>query len=292
MSGVLVVGGDGFVGRHLVSALATAGDQVHATYRAGKTAPTFARVNWLPVDLAAAAPTASWPERCDTVVYLAQSRQWRAFPDGADDVFRVNVGGVFHAAEYARRAGTRRFIFASSGSVYASGASPFFETMPFDVPSPRSFYAASKLAAESLLGPYSGLFAVMVLRLFVPYGEGQAPDMLLPTITRKIREDVPITLDGSDGPLLNPVAIADVVETINRCARLDRVATVNVAGPESLRLRQIADLIGSRVGRTPRFEAGGKPVAVDLVGDTTSLRHTLGWAPSRTLADGLRDWLG
>jgi nucleoside-diphosphate-sugar epimerase len=292
MSGVLVVGGDGFVGRHLVAGLAAAGGEVHATYRAGKTPPATASVNWLPVDLAAAASTASWPERCDTLIYLAQSRRWRVFPDGADDVFRVNVAGVFHAAEYARRAGARRFVFASTGSVYASGPLPLSETVPFEVPSSRSFYAASKLASESLLAPYGSLFAAIVLRLFVPYGEGQAPDMLLPTIARKIHDDAPITLDGSDGPLLNPVAIADVVEAIMRCVRLERAVTLNVAGPESLRLRQIAERLGVQVGRTPRFERGGKPAPADLVGDTTLLRHTLGWAPPRTLADGLRDWLG
>ena len=286
---VLVVGGASFVASHTLPRLIGAGE-VYSTCRHGASPAPTAGVEWIPGNLAGSDPTENWPRRCGTVIYLAQSRAWRRFPEGAADVFDVNVRAVFHAAEYARRAGAARFIFASSGSVYGPGAAPFLERDRLDVTGPKPFYSAAKLAAELLLGSYAGLLHVVILRLFVPYGEGESPDMLIPQLVRRVREGEPIQLDGEDGLQVNPVAVGDVAEAIDRCRRLQTSATFNVAGPQVLTLRQIGQAIGAVVGREPRFEQ--RPGSAQmLVGDTAALREATGWAPSTSLADGLRAWL-
>jgi UDP-glucose 4-epimerase len=288
---VLVVGGGGFIGGHLIRRLVESGASVSATSRPDAPRPRSPGVVWVDSDLSSPDPTLSWPSRCDSIIYLAQSRHWRRFPEGADDVFKVNVGGVFRAAEYARRVGARRFVFASSGSVYPKSGQPALEGASIQVPGERAFYPAAKLAAELLLGPYESLFAVIILRLFMPYGAGQAPEMLLPQLVGRVRADEPITLDGNDGLLANPVAASDVAATIERCLQLDAGATMNVAGPEVLTLRQIGLAIGEAVGRTPRFEMRPATEAPSVVGDTARLQAALGWAPTTRLADGLRAWL-
>jgi len=287
---VLVVGGTGFVASHTLPRLIGGGD-VYATCRHSAPPPATAGVQWLPGDLAGSDPTENWPSRCETVIYLAQSRAWRRFPEGAADVFDVNVRGVFHAAEYARHAGAARFIFASSGSVYGPSATPVRERDRFDVTEPKQFYSAAKLAAELLLGSYASLLHVVILRLFVPYGDGEASDMLIPQLVRRVREGEPILLDGKDGLQINPVAVSDVAETIHRCIGLRASAVLNVAGPEVLTLRQVGHDIGTVVGREPRFEHRAGEAQM-LVGDTGSLRGALGWAPRTTFKDGLRAWLG
>jgi UDP-glucose 4-epimerase len=286
---VLVVGGASFVASHALPRLVGSGE-VYATCRDGVSPPATAGVRWIPGNLAGPDPTANWPRRCETVIYLAQSRAWRRFPEGAADVFDVNVRAVFHAAEYARRAGAARFIFASSGSVYGPSAIPVRERDRFDVTEPKQFYSAAKLAAELLLGSYASLLHVAILRLFVPYGDGESPDMLIPQLVRRVREGEPILLDGEDGMQINPVAVGDVAETIDRCRRLQRSATFNVAGPEVLTLRQIGGVIGGVVGREPKFEhrAGAAQM---LVGDSGALREALGWAPGTSFDHGLRAWL-
>jgi UDP-glucose 4-epimerase len=288
---VLVIGGSSFVGRHLLPRLAASGAEVHATARGTQAAPASDGVRWLTTDLTAPDPAAAWPARCDAVVYLAQSRAWRQFPEGAADVFAVNVHGALHAAEYARRAGATRFILASTGSVYPPGTTPARERDPIDLNGPRHFYVAAKLSAELLLDAYAALMKVIVLRLFVPYGPGQAAEMLMPRLIHKVRQGEPILLDGDDGLLLNPVAIGDVVEAIERCLRLDASATLNIAGPEILSLREIGEQIGRVTGTTPRFERRSGD-ARSIVGDTSALAAALGWAPSTSLADGLRGWAG
>lgn len=289
MTCLLVVGGTSFIATHALPRLVATGAEVHATVRSVGPMPDVPGVRWVRSDLTAPDPTADWPATCDAVIYLAQSRAWRRFPDGAADVFDVNVRGVFQAAEYARRARAARLIFASSGSVYQPGAAPAVEHDAIDVTEVRHFYVASKLSAELMLGAYAALMPVIILRLFVPYGAGQGGEMLIPRLIQRVREGEPIVLDGDDGLRVNPVAVTDVAEAIERCLGVDRPATLNVAGPDVLTLREIGQCIGRVVGREPRFEQrSGHPASI--VGATEAIRATLGWAPLTSMADGLRDW--
>lgn len=290
MNRVLVVGGGGFIGAHLLRSLAKSGT-VFATRRPGATSTTIAGVEWLDSDVATADATAGWPVECDTVIYLAQSRQWRSFPDGAKDSFAINVAGVFHAAEYARACGASRFLYLSSGSVYPKFDGAVDEALEFPVPSEQPFYPATKLAAEILLGPYASAFPVITLRLFVPYGEGQDPLMLMPQLVRRVRAGEAVMLDGDDGLRVNPIAVSDVVETLVRCMVLDHQVTLNVAGPNVLTLREVATAIGNHVGRAPVFERRGTTAGA-VIANTELLESTLGWRPSRGLAQGLKEWLG
>lgn len=285
---MVVVGGTSFIGRHVLGQLSAAGAEVVATYR-GAAAPPVGGVQWVRTDLASAAAPSGCPSSCDAVIYLAQSRRWRQFPDGAADVFAVNVRGVFTAIEYARRAGASRFVFASSGSVYGTTGATL-ESQPLDVEAPRPFYVAGKLAAEVLLTAYRDILHLAVLRLFVPYGTHQDPEMLVPQIVRRVREGRAVTLDGDDGLAMNPVAAWDVAEAMTRVLQLDRSVTLNVAGPEVIRLREMAERIGEIVGRPPVFERRDRPAPL-LVGDTSALAAALGWRPATTPAAGLRRWL-
>jgi len=291
MHTAFVIGGAGFVGRHLVRHLAAHGLRVLATCRPGAAAPTMPGVEWLPSDLAAADPTAGWPRRYDAIIYLAQSARWRDFPAAADDIVRVNVCALQQAAEHARQVEAKRFVHLSTGTVYSQTREPAREDEPIRPEAPRSFYAATKLAAELLLGPYSAYFGVTQLRLFMPYGAGQNERMLLPTIAAKVRSGTPVELHGPDGLRCNPVAVADVAEIIRRCLSADGSQTLNVAGPEVLTLRQVAEAVGAAVGREPRFHSKPEPPPV-IVGDTSRLRTALGWQPPTQFADGVREWLG
>jgi nucleoside-diphosphate-sugar epimerase len=287
---VLVVGGGGFLAGHLLPRLVESGHQVFATHARGGAGPGLSKVEWIPCDLAGPEPTATWPA-CEAVVYLAQSRQWRRFPEGAVDVARVNVQSVHEAVEHARMSGSRRFVLASSGSVYDPGPAPRTEEAAFRPADPRSFYSASKLAAEMLLGPYSRTLATIVLRLFSPYGVGQDEAMLIPQLVRRVREGVPIDLQGPEGLRLSPVAAPDVAETMARVLLLEASATLNVAGPEVLSLRDVALEIGGALGREPSFVNLPGPDPSTVVGDTSAMRTCLGWVPPTPFARGVRDWL-
>jgi nucleoside-diphosphate-sugar epimerase len=271
--------------------LAVHGLRVIATCRPASAPPSSPGVEWLPSDLAAVDPTAGWPRRYDAAIYLAQSARWRDFPAAADDVIRVNVCALQWAAEHARQAGAKRFVHLSTGTVYSQTREPAREDEPIPIGAGRSFYAATKLAAELLLGPYSALYGVTQLRLFMPYGPGQNERMLLPQVASKVRDGIPIDLHTPDGLRCNPVAVADAAETVRRCLSLDGSQTLNVAGPEVLTLRQVAEAIGQAVDREPRFQVKPDPPPV-IVGDTSRLKAALGWQPATRFVDGVRQWLG
>jgi nucleoside-diphosphate-sugar epimerase len=125
----------------------------------------------------------------------------------------------------------------------------------------------------------------------MPYGSGQSEKMLLPTIAAKVRAGTPVDLHGPDGLRCNPVAVGDVAEAIRRCLFLDGSQTLNVAGPEVLTLRQVAESVGAAVRREPRFQSKAESPPV-IVGDTGRLRAALSWQPATRFTDGVREWLG
>jgi nucleoside-diphosphate-sugar epimerase len=114
--------------------------------------------------------------------------------------------------------------------------------------------------------------------------------MLIPQLVRKVEQGDAILLDGDDGLSISPVAIADVVSTIERCLDGRVPGTFNVAGPEVLSLRQVGHAIGEVIGKSPAFSQR-LGAAGTLAGETGALRRALGWAPDTTFTEGLRQWL-
>ena len=291
MERIVVAGGAGFLGGYTVRRLVQYGYQVWATHSPGRTPPTISDVNWIECDLAKPDSSARWPSACDLVVYLAQSRNHRSFPDAAEDTFAVNVHGMHQAMHYAWRAGARGVIAASTGSIYTDTQKPAQETDPIELQVQRSFYVATKLAAEVLAAPYNAVLPVIQLRIFTPYGEGQNASMLFPQLVQRIREGRAVSLHGQKGLILNPIYAGDVAEAIRCCLGLKQGGTFNLAGPESLDLRQIAKTIGKVLEREPVFEVQPANKPPVLVGTTDALKAALAWAPTICLETGLRTWL-
>ena len=279
---VLVTGAAGFVGRHLVPALAGEGHAVHALVRDASRAPAGLDVEVIERDLATLAAGADLPE-VDAVVHLAQANV--PFPEGAGELFRVNALSTQALLEHARRCGARRFLLASTGSVYGFGDRPFTEEDPRVG---TTFYAATKVAAEALVEAYAGVLSTAVLRLFCPYGPGQT-GRHVPAIVGRVREGRAVTLDEGGRPRINPILVDDVVRAIAALLPRDGHQLLNVAGDAVVSIRDLAAAAGAALGRNPVFEVGSPTAAGDLVADTTRLHEELpGLRPLASLAEGLR----
>lgn len=288
---VLIIGASGFIGKHAVKHLSASGWQVYAQCLPDEIPTPFPSVVWLPCDLRDTNCMRVWPEQCNSIIYLAQSPEWRIFPDGAKDVFDVNVAAVIRTVEYARNAGTQHFVFASSGSIYSQKVQPAQENDLLDIDAQRNFYAASKLATELLIKPYASLMSIINLRLFSPYGLGLNPKMLISQLVHRVQEREAIDLHGRDGMRINPIAVADVIKVLERCLTLENSVTLNVAGPDSLTLREIGETIGAVVGIAPQFTTHPEQSAPVIVGDTTALYEHLGWTPQTPFEAGIKAWL-
>jgi nucleoside-diphosphate-sugar epimerase len=270
---VLVTGATGFVASHLVPALAAEGHDVLALGHDASRLPDGAEPVVVDLRRPAQLPYA------DAVVHLAQANV--PFPDGAADLFAVNTAATAALLEHARRAGATSFVFASSASVYGLGERVFRED---DAPAASDFYAATKIAAERLVGAYDDLLGTTSLRLVAPYGPGQR-NRLVPALIDRVRGGRAITLADGGRPRMNPVYVDDVVRVI-RAALDSPVGVVNVGGDEAVTIRELGEAIGAAVGVEPSFEAGGT-AAGDLVVENSRFREIVGGALI-PLADGLR----
>jgi nucleoside-diphosphate-sugar epimerase len=197
------------------------------------------------------------PENVDVIYYMAMSPNYHNFPEYANEVWEVNVQGLFRTLEYARQAGVKHFVLASTGSVYAPSECLLDENSALAMGRGSSFYAASKIAAEALANSYADFYAISCLRFFFPYGKGLASSMLLSRMIHNIRNRIPIILDGEDGFEFNPIYIDDAVNACIVASSLDGFHTVNVAGSQKVTLGEVCRIIGKILNFEPNFVSGG-----------------------------------
>lgn len=264
---VLVTGSTGFVAGHLLPALA-AQHEVYALGHDAARIPKLDGVEPVVVDLQSARD-ATLPD-VDAVVHLAQANV--PFPDGALDLHAVNTASTVALLDHARRCGASCFVFASSASVYGFGDRPWTEE---DVPAATDFYSATKLAAERLVGAYSGSFGTTIMRLVAPYGPGQQ-NRMIPRLIGSVLEGRPITLNAGGRPRMNPIYVGDVVRVIESALVSEGGQLLNLAGDDAVSIRELGEAIGRVVGREPEFKEGTNPAPGDIVCDNARMRTFLG----------------
>jgi len=224
---ILVTGAGGFIGRSLCRAMAMRGDEVFAVLH---RPVALSGVTPIVLDLAAPLDRARLPTRLDAIVHLAQSARFREFPGGARDMFEVNLRSTCELLEFAREAGVRHYVYASSGGIYGQGARDFSDAEPVVMSEPLGFYLSTKLSAEILVENYTDLFATATLRIFFAYGPGQQADRLIPRLLDNVRHGRPITLDGEHGLAINPIFVDDVVEHLDLRAIEEGVSSSRTPG--------------------------------------------------------------
>lgn len=281
---ILVTGLSGCIGTAVCHDLAGKGHEVFAIVRDASAARLPENWQAIEADLSAPLVSSALPQRVDAVVHLAQSRRFREFPAAVGEVFAINTAATLALAEYAVKAGAGSYVYASTGSVYRPRPEPIREE---DETAPLSFYAASKLAAEDLLAPFGQLMAVSIQRLFYVYGPGQR-GMLTDGIATRIRNGEPITLHAPDGIAIAPTFAGDAARILRLAAEEKWCGTINVAGPDVVRLRQYAERIGAAIGCTPvfRIQDGGPPAP--LLPDLSSLHERVPPGTFASIEDGLK----
>jgi UDP-glucose 4-epimerase len=283
---VLVTGGAGFIGSHLVDALLARGDEVVVLddLSTGRREHLDARAE-LVVGSVTEPPALG---ACELVFHLAaQIDVRRAVADPAFDA-RVNVGGTAATLELAREWGARRFVLASTGgAIYGDAAAvPTPEDTP---PTPISPYGAGKAAAELYLVLYARLhgLSTVALRFANVYGPRQDPRLeggVVAIFTAAAREGRRGTVFGDGRQTRDFVYVGDVVEALLAAAGSDAGGAFNVGTGRETSVLELAAAVGIEVDHAP--ERPGEVTRSCL--DPTRAAGVLGWRARTTLADGLR----
>ena len=284
---IVITGPTGLLGKQVIQFLCSSHD-VHAMVR-DKSRQVDSRVTKHVIDLSENWSADCLPDQVDIVIHLAQSDRFRDFPDGATDVFKVNIESTARLLDYASRAGCRQFIYASSGGLYGNGSQPFDENSPIVPPGQLGYYLGSKLCGEVLSQSYASQMQIIILRFFFMYGLGQKRSMLIPRLIDNIKAGNPVTLESKEGLRINPVHVSDAASAVAAALMTEESATYNIAGPEVLSLKEIAGVIAKQVRVRPVFEISkGKPN--DLVGENAAMCEKL-VKPNVRLEKGIVDLL-
>lgn len=282
---ILVTGASGFLGRHLIPALGRR-HEIVATTRAGISSKESG-IRWINADLARMDDDWQFPSHVDAVLYMAQSRRYREFPEGGADMFGVNVHSLWRFVDYARRVGAGQFVFASSANVYGPSPLPLNEDAAID---PTTFYATSKRIAEMILESYGAELPTTILRLFTLYGPGQE-DSLVADLIDRVKNGRPVTLSGGCGPKFSPLYVTDACEAIKRVIERPPESAgarhYNVGGTEEVSIRDFAEAIALSCGIDPMFEHREIEGEAGWVVDGRRFAAATGWAPETMLKDGL-----
>jgi UDP-glucuronate 4-epimerase len=227
----------------------------------------------------------------ETVVHLAARAGVR--PSIQDPVLysSVNVDGTTRLLEAARHHEVRRFVLASSSSVYGNNAKvPFAEDDP--VEHPISPYAATKRSCELVAHTYHHLFGMDVacLRLFTVFGPRQRPDLAIRKFATLMARGAQIEQYGDGSSARDYTYVDDIVEGIVRAAdRIEGFRIWNLGGSHPVSLADLVAKIAAGLGVEPRVSLlPQQPGDVDRTwADVTRARLELGWSPQVGLDEGL-----
>lgn len=274
MKKIVITGGSGLIGHEVVDQLKNNWSIYAVSRRPHEELSQSARV--IVSDLSHRCnDLSSLPRTIDAVVHLAQSEHFREFPEMAEDVFNVNTSTTLRLLEYARKAGAKTFVYATSGGVYGYGGEEFSENQPIVARKDLGFYLSTKLCSEIIAENYTPYMNVILLRFFFVYGPRQKETMLIPRLIRNVKDGKPIQLQGRDGIRINPTFVSDAADAIARSLKLMDSQKINVGGPDVLTLRQICEIIGEAVGKRPLFEIQEGVEPRDLIGDIHKMSHLL-----------------
>jgi len=291
---VLVVGGNGFIGRHVVRQLIAAGAEVGVMDMAPGP-EEFARLDQVVGSIADATLLASVVSGCDMVVFLANSSLPSSANTDLSSEVQAHVQVSVKAAEICNAQGVERFVFASSGgTVYGySCDTPLTEDMPTR---PRNAYGVSKLAIEHylrIIGMQRDLRTVS-LRVSNPYGEGQRALRNQGFIAAAMQHAMTgrtMAIWGDGTVERDFVHVADVADAfVLACAAENPPEVANIGSGQACSLLEVLGHVETALGKPVpvNFEPGRAIDVARNVLDTTRAAQGLGWKPGIGLQEGLR----
>ncbi|MCX6355739.1 MAG: GDP-mannose 4,6-dehydratase [Candidatus Aureabacteria bacterium] len=302
---ILVTGGAGFIGSHLVEHLLKRGDEVvclddfndaydpaikRKSIAGCLPSPLFTLVEGDIRDGGLLRKIGARHE-CHLIVHLAARAGVRESIKAPMLYEQVNCGGTLTLLEFAREKGINRFVFGSSSSVYGVNRKiPFSEGDRVD--QPISPYAATKRACELLCYAYHRIYGMNIscLRFFTVYGPRQRPEMAIHRFTRKIAQGEPIEVYGDGSSRRDYTYIDDIMDGVLKAIDTPFPFEIfNLGESETIQLSALIETMERAIGKkaiVTQFasQAGDVPVTY---ADIRKAKEMLGYAPKVPIQEGI-----
>ncbi len=290
---VLVTGGSGFIGSHVVDKLADAGFEPRIYDLQPSSHHEPGSVDTVIGDLFDCDALREAMEDCDAVVHLAAYADVGIVADQPADAEECNARGTLAVLEAARATGTR-VVYGSTIWVYgASGEGLIDEEAPLGLPD--HLYTASKLAGEMYCSSYAELYDVpcTILRFGIPYGPRARPAAVIPIFVSKALKGEPLTIAGDGLQTRRFVYVEDLAEGVVAGLQHGGENRVyNLAGDETVTIRELAGVVSDLIDDTEIVHTPGRNG--DFGGAVISNERAakeLGWRASTPLREGVRRYL-
>jgi UDP-glucuronate 4-epimerase len=305
---VLVTGGAGFIGSHLVEVLLAGGHTVSVIddfndfydpkIKRKNLQKVLPDIHLHAIDIRdkEAVLQVFAAEKPEAVVHLAARAGVRPSIRCPELYLSTNINGTFHLLEASKEHEVTRFVFASSSSVYgASEVTPFREDQV--LMQTLSPYACTKLAGEHLCSNYSYLYGIraVCLRFFTVYGPRQRPDLAIHKFTDLIHRGKPIDVYGDGTARRDFTYIDDTIQGIvasiqHQGAPFD---IFNLGESETIQLREVIAEIEAALGKKATINLL-PPIPGDMpatYADISKARRLLGYAPATRIQAGVQKFI-
>ena len=302
---ILVTGGAGFIGSHLLDRLAASGadavcwddfnDYYDPRVKRANVAPLVesGKIRLYEGDIcdAALGEEIFRKESIETVVHLAARAGIRSSLKYPLLYERVNCGGTAALLDLARRHDVKRFVFGSSSSVYGNSERlPFSEDDPADAP--VSPYAATKRAGELLCRATHELYGLKMtcLRFFTVYGPRGRPDMAIYLFTDRMMRGEEIAVFGDGTTRRDYTFVSDIIDGVTAAVEADfDFEIVNLGESKTVELRELIRLIADATGREPKLKRMPmQPGDVRATyADISKAKRLLGYNPGFPIEKGI-----
>jgi UDP-glucose 4-epimerase len=297
---ILVTGGAGFVGSHLVELLVEAGDQVVVVddLSRGDRAWLHPQADLHEMDVRDGTGLRRvLPQiRPDVVVHLAAMHFIPAVDDAPGLARDINVGGTRALLDALALRPPQVLVFASTAAVYPDRAGPIGEWCP---PDPIDVYGETKLEGERLVLQWAEEFGVrpIVARIFNVIGKRETNPHVIPEVVSQLRTGSRALRVGNLAPRRDYTDVRDVAEALQRlaAAEIQSRTTFNVGSGHSVSVAEVVQACEEVLGYRVEVEVEQRRLRehdrAELRADTTLLHETTGWQPRWSLKETLAELL-
>ena len=273
---VVVTGGSGFIGSHVVDKLRAAGHDPRILDLAPSPWHEGGEIDTALADLTDPAAVADAVRGSEAIVHLAAMADVNEVVGQPERTDAVNTRGTFNLLEAARAEGVSRFLYASTIWVYgnAPGPEPHDEDTPLVLP--PHLYTATKLAGEMYCRSFQTMYGVSttILRFGIPYGPRARPAAVVPAFIAKAKAGMPLTIAGDGSATRQFVYVEDLAEGVVAALHPAGAGRIyNLVGDELVSVKEIADTVRELVADVPVEHGPDRPVDLVFGRPPTSFRE-------------------